>query len=390
MPGAPRANVLIPGSLSVLSGSCSNVGGMKIDANKLIDRMAQRGRVRTNSEALRKVKQELEVVPPEILSAIDKNETRLIIVNKGEDPLSVNPPSGTPLLHAIEPESYGPMLSDALRPALANVESSVAHLDRVAQQALDPAMRALIEEQRFQTLDGEVQKRTGGLVRLLDPRKPTTLEQIARSRGARTSEEIESFAALTLTVSGPERTELATAGEDPALAEIFKSLPAHQRPVKGHLLIPSVAYFEKDGVRSLLHERVADWATMTRNGDWAGYYRSDVNTVFLKEEYLGETNEGTSTPVHEFGHAYGDMLSERYPAVFNTFKSSRDKTFVELHQDPARKFPTNYSAVNASEFVAETFAVRFDPDRESFPHDGGEWHQAFEQSLNLVIADERR
>ena len=363
---------------------------MRIDRNSIVDKMARRGRAQTDQKSLDTVKRELEVVPTEVLSAIDKIEARLVIVNEDEDPLNVEPQSGAPFLNPIHPDSYGPMLRKALVPALSDVESTVAHLDRIPAESMDSGMKAMVAEQRFQTLDGEIQKRSGGLVKLLDPRTPTTLESLAKSRGASTPKEVQELSQLILTVSGEERSERAFASAaDPVMAEIFKQLPKAQRPLQGELLIPSVAFFERNGTRSLLHEREADWAKMTENREWAGYYRSDINTVFLREEYLGETNEGTSTPVHEFGHAFGDMLSERYPAVFHTFKAERDRTFVELHKDPERRFPTNYSAVNASEFVAETFAVRFDPDREQYPQDGGQWHDAFEASLEHVIAEER-
>lgn len=359
---------------------------MRIAPNP-IDIMAARGRARTNPEALEVVKKELAVVPPEVLSAIASNDTRLVIINRDEDPFSVTPTEGAPLLNHVEAESYGPMLREALEPALEGVESSVAHLDRLPQD-LDERMKTLVENQRHQTLQAEIQQRSGGLVSLVD-NEPSTLEAIARKKGAVTDQEVASFAKLVETVSGAERVEKAFEGAaDPVMAAIFKELPYHQRPLKGHLLIPSLNYFEQNGERTLLHDSVANWAKMTANREWAGYYRSDVNTVFLREEYLGETNEGTSTPVHEFGHAFGDLLADKYPTVFHGFKSARDSTFVELHSDPNKHFPTQYSSVNASEFVAETFAVRYDPDRDRYPSHGQEWQVAFEGALEHVIAEQ--
>jgi hypothetical protein len=349
--------------------------------------MAMRGRSQTNQKSLETVKRELEVVPEEILDAIADNGTRLVVINENEDPFSVIPTEGAPLLDNVDPKSYGPMLSEALTPILANVEDSVAQLDRIMPRVPD-AQKPLVRQQRQQVLSAEIENRTNGLVSLLGDRQPTTLEAIARQHGASTSEEIIGFAAMVNEVSGPVRVEKSfNDAVEPSLASVFKELPEHQRPVQGHLLVPNLSYFEKDGERSLLHGPVANWAKMTANRAWAGYYRSDVNTVFLREEYLGETNEGTSTPVHEFGHAFGDLLAEKYPAVFQTFKAARDETFVELHSDPDKQFPTNYSSVNASEFVAETFAVRFDPDRELYPADGEKWQKTFEQALDYVIAD---
>ena len=361
---------------------------MRIASNP-IDIMASRGRAHTNPKALEVVKKELDVVPPEILSAIASNDTRLVLINRDEDPFSVTPTEGAPLLEQVDPESYGPMLRKALEPALQGLESSVAHLDRLPQD-LDERMKALVENQRLQTLQAEIQQRSGGLVSLID-NEPSTLEAIARKKGAVTDREILSFAKLVETVSGEERVQKAfEAAADPVMAAIFKELPYHQRPLQGHLLVPSLNYFEKDGERSLLHESVANWAKMTANREWAGYYRSDVNTVFLREEYLGETKEGTSTPVHEFGHAFGDLLADKYPAVFHGFKQARDSTFVELHSDPNKHFPTSYSSVNASEFVAETFAVRFDPDRDQYPAHGEVWQVAFEEALEHVIAEQNQ
>lgn len=356
--------------------------------NHPVDIMAARGRAATNPKALETVKKELEVVPVEILSAIASNDTRLVIVNRDEDPLSVKPTEGPALLQHFAPESYGPTLRRALDPVLEGVETTVAHLDRLGE-GLDQRMKSLVENQRHQILDAEIQKRSGGLVTLAK-NEPSTLESIARQKGAVTSQEIESFVQLVQTVSGEQRVQQAfEAAADPVMAPIFEQLPAAQRPLQGHLLVPTLRYFEHDGERLLVPDSVANWAQMSANREWAGYYRSDVNTLFLREEFLGETNEGTSTPVHEFGHAFGDLLADRYPALFFEFKKSRDETFVELHADKNRRFPTNYSSVNPSEFVAESFAVRYDPDRASFPHDAPLWEGALEGALSHVIAEQR-
>lgn len=351
--------------------------------------MAARGRPQTNQKSLDTVKKELEVVPEEILDAIADNGTRLILVNKGEDPLDMQPTEGAPLLAHVEMRDYGPMLGRALEPVLAGVENVAARYDQVLPQVPD-AQKPLLEQQRDQVVSQEIQRRTNGLVGLLPADRPTTLESIAQQHGAKTPEEVAQFATMVCEVSGPTRTSQAfSRATDPSLSKLFQDLPRHQRPVQGHLLVPNVQFFERDGERQLLHGPVANWANMTANGEWAGYYRSDVNTVFLREEYLGETNEGTSTPVHEFGHAFGDLLAEKYPAVFHTFKATRDETFVELHRDHEKQFPTHYSSVNASEFVAETFAVRFDPDRAKYPADGERWQQSFEEAIEHVVAQYR-
>ena len=227
--------------------------------------------------------------------------------------------------------------------------------------------------------------RTGQRVGLLDDAQPTSLEAIARSRGATSAEELTAFAQMVSTVSGPDRLRQAFgAAADPVLAALFATLPVESRPLQGHLLVPELRYFEHLGKRYLLDSAVADWAQSCQKGDWAGYYRSDNNTAFLREEYLGQTNEGTSVPVHELGHAFGDTLCDRFPDLYAPFKEARDSAFVELKSTPGKAFPTHYASTNASEFIAESFAVHFSPNRAHYPADSPGWQAALQSALQAV------
>ena len=349
-----------------------------------VDRMAARGRHHTKPETLAKVKEQLSVMPEKILAAIEANDTRLILLEKGEDPLSVQPAQGPPLLEAVDAGTYGPALGRTVAPVLEGIEEKVAHYDRLLNTA-DSGMKQLIQQQRHDLLDSEVRARTGQRVGLLNDAQPTSLEAIARSRGAASPEEVTAFTQLVSTVSGPDRLRKAFGtAADPVMAALFATLPVESRPLQGHLLVPEVRYFEHQGTRVLLETAVADWAQSCQKGDWAGYYRSDNNTAFLREEYLGQTNEGTSVPVHEFGHAFGDTLSDRYPDLYAPFKEARDSAFVELKSTPGKAFPTQYAATNASEFIAESIAVHFSPRRSRYPADSPQWQAALQNALDGV------
>ena len=351
-----------------------------------VDKMAARGRHNTKPENLAKVKEQLLVVPEKILDAIEANGTRLILLEKGEDPLSVQPAQGPPLLETVDPGLYGPALGQSVAPVLEGIEEKVAHFDRLLQTS-DSGLKQLLQQQRHDLLDSEVRARTGQKVSLLNDAHPTSLEAIARSRGAANPDEVTAFTQLVSTVSGPDRLRKAFgAAADPVMAALFATLPVESRPLQGHLLVPELRYFEHQGKRVLLDTAVADWAQSCQKGEWAGYYRSDNNTAFLREEYLGQTNEGTSVLVHELGHAFGDTLCDRYPDLYASFKEARDTAFVELKSTPGKAFPTQYASTNASEFIAESFAVCFSPNRSRYRADSPQWQAALQSALEAVQA----
>jgi len=120
--------------------------------------MTSRGRAATDQASLRTIEKELKVVPSHILEAVAANDTRIVVVNEGEDPLSVEPAEGPPLLPHVDAAAHGEKLSQALPKLLNGVDHRVRHLD-VALQSADPAMRNLLEHQRHQMLANEVETR---------------------------------------------------------------------------------------------------------------------------------------------------------------------------------------------------------------------------------------
>jgi len=210
---------------------------------------------------------------------------------------------------------------------------------------------------------------------------PTSLEGLAKMHGAETPAEVKAFIDLTVAVNGDR---IAKAQDDfkasmakfqamnPALAAQQKDLAFEQRPFVGgqsDVVIPSyyLSRTASDAAPQVVsghdYGSLRDWKADATAGQF--WFKDDIETVVLHEKYLERESVGSSTTVHEFGHAYEDALRDQAPQFYRGFgarwRAAYRTNFEKIGEN---RFPTGYASTNPGEFFAEEFAVHFGDKRD--------------------------
>jgi hypothetical protein len=334
---------------------------------------------RATPAALQTLEERLEVVPLDVLRALDANDTALVFLKPGEEPMDVIPER---IVNPLDSRTFLDELASVnLEGCFAETQARYAP---VLQKLPPGPSRKMVETQLHGETQNALAARSGGRVRLfVSPHGdvPVTLEGLAGQAGASTPEQVQHYARLVEEMNGPRLADARSAAllgpEGMQLGEFFAQLPSEQQPLlaSGRIMVPEARFFQGQLIAT------KEFEFLTQTDGWAGYYHSDINTAFIRENQLGYTTDGTCVPVHELGHAYADALSDRAPELYQPLKSARDETFVRLQTAPTFQFPTSYSAENPSEFVAESFALLVGGQRERVWKSDDNWARAMEEAI---------
>lgn len=196
---------------------------------------------------------------------------------------------------------------------------------------------------------------------------------LAWQHGARTPGEIAEFTALVRGLNRPLLLELRKEclQRDPEVSRAWREgqqAGARKLPpfrLDGAVLaVPNLFYFRRtdDASEEPLRLGWHDASVLQglRDDQLAGVFwpgTEAAGTVVLREGHLGRSVHGSSTAVHELGHAYEAAVARLDPAYYASFKAKRDLT-LRLMQESALVAPSAYAVTNAKELVAESFGHR--------------------------------
>lgn len=239
----------------------------------------------------------------------------------------------------------------------------------------------------------ETKKSGGDLISSKGSEILKSLNDIAKERGARTPEEIKEFIDILKKFNG-ERINKAQ-------QEYFKDNPNARKPqnlddipmdiFKNPIIVPDLCYYRnrskegksppQNGVKVSMHDFIALHTWHDDNGKvkprgestYAGqffpagdnkdpYILIREDSIFNLDPTVGIFSFGTSTPIHESGHAYEDAMKKQNPEAYRKFCEKREKKYWEFKMTEAggNKFVSGYAKTNPLEFFAESFSMYFE------------------------------
>jgi|GEM_PF-4428692 len=325
----------------------------------------------SKTEAVNKLKEDLKNVPTEAIELLNKNGTKIKILDKGKS------------------------LSDAGLIPTVSQEEAVAK-----QNSIVDALNAAKDTYGFKDMDPSVIKRNypGGIMTYIPTGKngPSDIKGIDLFEGqvvdqlakvyyegkTPTEQEISDFKNTMYKTNDNEadlkgftdawkknRADAVASGNTAKLARIDKILgledmlaAAKEAPIREG----DKYYAPKD------YKIIKEWA----NGNVESLYCKNDKTVYLKEEVLGKMmseKDPGKVSVHELGHAikdalqsvapnFGKKMSDKVKQNYDADTKADDDPY-NLNAQGKNEFISAYSSTSADEYFAETLSAYFYPDK---------------------------
>jgi len=372
--------------------------------NVLIDRMLARGHQGRclTPKARQGVRDELKVLPRDVLGALDRNGTAVAVLCEGETPMDAGVIKDVDLDAAYRDAARLKAAADgAVQRVEKRFEKRIDALEReqeapegVGSAEGETGMHRIqeLEARREQAIAEALDEATGGAVELFTPRslddpaeeamaaiRPMSLNDLARAHGATTPQEVSRFTGLVRALNGGRLAEAQRRYAEES-QEKLRADGDDRRfyPVEDRILIP--AYHHEGGRVLSSHDvhSLDGWD----GGDVLGqyWYQPGRNTVVVREDQLGNF-----VLVHELGHAYEDAAQDLDPAGYQRFRAQRDAAFERLTESPENAF-SDYALANPAEFVAESFATKFADDPAVLRESDPAWARVFDGFIHRAGA----
>jgi hypothetical protein len=397
------------------------------EKNALVDEMVGRSSINRSlsPKTMQKLRDDLSVLPVDVLRAINANQTRIVVLREGQSlidagviaPIDMRPEYG-------DVRALRNVVDESLREVEGKYDAKIAQLDRDIARASaaykksgsdkDYLAMSELQSRRLATELAKneafyinVYEKTGGrvekhMVLSGDPSdtffgRPlslieVSLDEIADLHGARTPEEKKEFISLIRALNGGR----LTAAQDRFKAEYekfypdvppYETLSETARPFLARderIVVPSYYYYRSDAGSAKpaalfsTHDFLANnyWKSGLVSGQY--FYQGDINTIVVPEKGIGTRKDGRSSVVHEAGHAYQDALMQLDPASGDNACRSVNAAFERMGAEDGKGFPSGYASTNPSELFAESFAVRFGEKPDALRKLNPKWAQSFE------------
>lgn len=287
-----------------------------------------------------------------------------------------------------------------------------------------------------------LEERTGGVVKIFNPAEglpvesssfdamaraniPQTTEQMARTHGASTSEEVRRFAGAVESLNGGRlekmrsntlaQLESSLRTASPAERQSRQSLLERYRANPGEIpldhinnpvLVPNLYFYRPSGSpgAKAITVNVHDYSSLNNWNDASGKIKSvqrgaaeqgvlaqhfsqgGKNTIVIRNTAL----EGRSA-IHELGHAVESIIETVSPEFSRELSSARDLAYSHLSEEGEEGYHppvTNYAGASASENLSEGFSLYFSNPRLLQQKDP-ELHRVVEKEVNFIRSMQR-
>lgn len=392
------------GSMPGARGMSSDTAAVRAQKDALVDRMLGRGRAgECVTDAMRRgVRDEMRVLPVDVLKVLDKNGTAVAVLCDTESIADVDVVKDVDLatrysdakalraaaekaMKAVEGR-FAPRIQ-ALEEELSGLGSAELEAEEMGGRRTEALMQ--LEERRDAAMAQAIDDATGGAVELYTPRgqaeddqvvdldsmlaliNPTTVNELARLHGAKTPDEVARFTGLVRELNGARLTEAQARYAEESQEPLARDVDDRRfYAAEDRILIP--AYHHEQG-RVLSSHDVHSKDAWDHGGVLGQYwYQPGRNTVVVREEALGQY-----VLLHELGHAYEDAVQDLDGAAYRRFKSQRDAAYERLSEAPYDAF-SEYALRSPPEMVAESFAVTFADDPAALREGDPDWARAFD------------
>lgn len=390
------------------AATANSIAAERKEKDSLVDAML--GRAASNStlspKTVQKIRNELSSLPVDVLRAVDRNETRIVVLREGQSLADAGVVAPLDMKAAYgDVQGLKIVVDGALREVEEKYDAKIAGLDAEIARASAAYKRSGAEKDyqvmsdlqakqlaanlaKNEAFNIEIYERTGGrverhMVLSDDPGNAffggplslteVSLDEMADLHGARTPAEKKEFIELVRALNG----ERLTAAQQSFKAEYEKFYPdvprwetlsETARPFMARderIAVPAYYYSRADGgstaspILLSSHDRqaVGYWKSGLVSGQY--FYQGDVNTVVVPESRLGKGIDGHSVIRHEMGHAYEDALMQLDPAAGRDACSAINAAFERLGGEDGKGFPSEYASSNPSELFAESLATRY-------------------------------
>lgn len=349
------------------------------------------------------VQRDLGSVAPEILRTLDASRVGVVVLAKGQTPEDVGVIRSTTVqgymgdLKALRStvDRIRAGGDPAVKAEIADLQARVTGEDYDEESAMLRGRLAELKSQRADEFFTRVMDETSGRAIARTPLpeegfftdmragiEALTVRELAEEHGARTPEQVATFARLLKDLNGPALEQAQRAFAEAQGTEGGGELDRPFQPYLEGIVMPGI-HFQKDRVVSA-HDAVAQatWKVDPPRGQY--FYEGGVNTVVLSHDALSRPEEGRSVVVHELGHALEDALQEQSPKAFQSYRAGRDAAWKRLSE--SGNFPTDYSGASPQEMAADSFAADGSGQRARLKSADARWDREFGRMLDTARA----